>query len=209
MNKTKGQTVLCCPDCSEPLQEYALACEHCGADLRTKDIRTSDVIARSINKNEQSIFFYVSPLKLVIMSTVTFGLYDLFWAYKNWSYVNEHTNRRVPVLINAIFRNLTYFWLLKEITLAGDRQNLRPTYPAALLAIAYIVLAICWRLPMPFSFIGWLSCFALVPAQQYVNLLNKDTSTPINSRFTAVNWVAIVIGTIVWVLTIIGAVLPQ
>lgn len=29
------------------------------------------------------------------MSIFTFGLYELFWFYKNWNYVNEHTNHGV------------------------------------------------------------------------------------------------------------------
>ena len=38
---------------------------------------------------ESPIFFPVSTLKLILMSIVTFGSYEIYWFYKNWKLLNQ------------------------------------------------------------------------------------------------------------------------
>src|SRR5581483_11977647 len=104
MAKTAQLVRLHCPSCKHELEDYPLTCPGCGADLIQTDLRAPELLAKSINRKENSVFFYVSPLKLVVMSIATFGLYELFWFYKNWYYVNEHTNHAVWPLMRSIFR---------------------------------------------------------------------------------------------------------
>lgn len=99
-----------CPECGAALSDYAPECGACGCDVLGNDPRTPEVLARSINRNDHSVFFAVSPLKLVVMSVVTFGLYELFWFYKNWHYVVEHTDKTEFPLINSVFRVISYYY---------------------------------------------------------------------------------------------------
>jgi hypothetical protein len=43
-------------------------------------------------------FFDVSILKLVVMSTVTFNLYQIYWFYKNWRLAKERGENVIPLL---------------------------------------------------------------------------------------------------------------
>jgi hypothetical protein len=52
----------------------------------------------------QPIFFPVSPLKLVVMSTVTFGIYELYWFYQNWKLVKHRTRRDIMPFWRAFLR---------------------------------------------------------------------------------------------------------
>ena len=41
------------------------------------------------HESNEPHFFPVSGLKLVVMSTVTFGLYEIYWFYQNWWLVKQ------------------------------------------------------------------------------------------------------------------------
>jgi hypothetical protein len=190
------------------LDDYAPACKACGCDVLSNDPRPPELVVRSINRNDRSVFFTVSPLKLIVMSIVTCGFYELFWFYKNWNYVQEHSKKTESPLINAIFRMFTFYSLMIEIRRAGAAQHKDCPFSPALLAVCYVVLSVCGGLSkfVPVvSLAGLLSSLALVPVQKYVNdTLNSQTSTAINSRFSVANWIAIVIGGSFVLLGVIG-----
>jgi hypothetical protein len=194
---TKGPK-FACPQCNAALDDYAPACKECGCDVLSNDPRPPELLANSINRNDRSVFFAVSPLKLIVMSVVTCGFYELFWFYKNWHYVQEHTNKTEVPLINSIFRVFTYYYLMVEIRRAGAAQQKDCPFSPALLAFGYMVLNVCGALSRGLPVVALaalLSPLALVPVQRYVNdTLNSENSTAINSRFTVANWIAIVIG---------------
>jgi hypothetical protein len=210
MTQAQTSSALTCPSCAQPLINYAINCSNCGLDLLANDPRSPEVLAKSINRNDQSVFFYVSPLKLVVMSLVTFGLYEIFWHYKYWTYVKEHGGRKVWPAARAVFRFFTYYALMQEVQQAGhNQQQHNRRLPAVPLAVLYILLNLTWRLPGPLAFIGSLMPLVLVPTQQYVNALNAKSPTPINNRFTPLNWVAIVIGLILQLLSVAGSFMPD
>jgi hypothetical protein len=198
-----------CPECRHALSDFAVTCPACGLDLITTDPRSSDTLSKSINRKEQSMFFYISPRKLVLMSIASFGIYELFWFYKNWTYVDEHSNRVVTPMVCAIFHPLTYMGLMGEMSKAGAEAGAKGNIPAPFLAFLYFALLICGRFPGPLSLLGACAAFTLVPAQLYVNALNTASPTPINDRFTVFNWVTIVIGGALQIFVLIGTVLPK
>lgn len=196
MSQIQTSLDMVCPNCKEPIDAYVVCCPACNADIR--ESFTPD--PTSINCKDRSTFYYVSVKKLAIMSVVTFGIYALFWFYKNWSYVNEHGKNKVMPLARSIFSPITFYDLIKEIGKAGAAQGLPCKLPAALLAIVYLVVVLLDRSGMGdrlFSLgglFGFLGFVPLLVVQRYVNTLNTESPTPINSRFTVVNWIFIVIG---------------
>ena len=49
------------------------------------------------------IFFATSPLKLVVMSTVTLGFYELFWFYANWQRLKRRRHPRISPFWRTFF----------------------------------------------------------------------------------------------------------
>src|SRR5262249_42019382 len=158
-----------CPVCKMPLPDYALSCENCGAELRGVELRTPQMLDNSVNRKENSIFFYVSPFKLVLMTICSFGCYQLFWFYKNWTYAEEHTNKVQKPMVNAIFAVLTFYGLIKEISRAGGQAGIFKKLPAAFLAILFAAMLFVGRFEGMLYLVGLWSCLCLVPVQQYVN----------------------------------------
>jgi hypothetical protein len=49
------------------------------------------------------LFLPASPLKLVVMSLCTFGLYELYWFYMNWNLLKQRHNSDISPFWRAFF----------------------------------------------------------------------------------------------------------
>lgn len=176
-----------CPHCSEPINAYTIRCPACNVDIREAWIPDP----RSINWKDRSTFYYMSVPKLAVLSIVTFGFYDLFWFYKNWTYAKEHGQRKVLPAARAIFSPFFFYGLIREMGKAGAVQGLPCRLSAVWLTIGYFVLAALGRVNMIFGFLAFIP---LLLVQKYVNSLNTTSPTPINSKFTVANWIFIILG---------------
>lgn len=107
--------------------------------------------------------------------------------------------------MRSIFRGFTYYYLLEQMSKAGAKQGITLKYPAALLALVYFALLAVGRLSGLLWVLSVLSPLALVPAQQFVNSLNANSPTPINDKFTLVNWVFIALGAILLLAALYGS----
>ena len=58
---------------------------------------------------EQPSCFSVSLLKLTVMSIVTFGIYELYWFYKNWNLINQREKIKNSAFLAS---NFCLFFLL-------------------------------------------------------------------------------------------------
>jgi hypothetical protein len=152
-----------------------------------------------------TMFFPVSPLKLILMSICTFGVYDVFWFYMNWGYVNRREQQIRPFL-RAIFWPLFCYPLFRRIHLAAESQGTQRSFAPIPLAAGWVILRLLGGLPDPGWPIGLFSVLCLVPVQATVNEINLATNPQHNrnSRFTGWNIAALAIGGGVLILALIG-----
>jgi hypothetical protein len=158
------------------------------------------------------LFFPVSILKLTLLSVSTFGLYELYWIYKNWSFVRERENQSILPFWRAFFAYLFCYSLFKRIagscTEAGIERRLVP----GPLAVVWIAL---WLggvyLPNPFRLASYLSFVPLLLVQAAVNALNQKVAQDHdpNNRFTRINFVWLIVAGLFSILIIFGALLPE
>jgi len=66
----------------------------------------------------RSAFFAVSPLELVVMSTATFGIYEIWWSYQNWR-VYQSRGEKLNAALRGFFANFTNFPLFGRLRDAG------------------------------------------------------------------------------------------
>lgn len=160
---------------------------------------------------DEPLFFPVSPLKLVVMSTVTFGLYEIYWFYKNWSLIKERIGENIMPFWRAFFGVIFCHGCFREIRDTSEDRKLQNLPPIGWLTVAWILLTLSWRLPDPYWLITWLSPLVLMRMQKLVNELNSTVapSHDPNKRFSAWNIVGIVIGGILILLVIVGMFLPD
>lgn len=157
-------------------------------------------------------FFAVSVVKLAVMSVCTFSLYEVYWFYQNWQRIAERERVSVWPLARAIFAVLYCYPCFARIRDHDGVSQLGSRLYALPLAIGFIATSLTWRLPDPWGWISLASFLFLLPIQRYVNRLNAlaGPSCDPNSRFSAWNCAAVVIGGGLLLLGIAGVLLdPQ
>jgi hypothetical protein len=89
-----------------PLHEYfAPAPSSMGASLPPIPpalIRSSQT-ATTAEAPTTAFFLYIPKARLVAMSLVTLGLYEVYWIYRNWRFLKERDNLRIQPFWRSIF----------------------------------------------------------------------------------------------------------
>lgn len=152
------------------------------------------------------LYFPVSPLKLVVMSICTIGIYDLYWFYKNWALVKEREKLDIMPFWRAFFAYFFCYSLFKKIQDSTDKVSLGKSISPGPMAAGWIIVTLLWKLPDPYWLITYFSVFFLVPVQYVVNELN-DVVAPTHNRnikFTGWNIVGVVFGGLIVILGVVG-----
>jgi len=162
--------------------------------------------------SEAPFFFPVSVPKLVTLSVVTFGIYQLFWFYANWAL--ERDRRRFEEISPFWRMFFSLFYCYSMFRLVRDAARARgfpAAYSAGLLAAAYITLTyVCVKLPGPWFFICLAGSLPLVPVQRAANAVNaaERPLAATNARFTALDWLVVVLGGLCVALAVLGTFVP-
>jgi hypothetical protein len=159
----------------------------------------------------EPIFFPVSVLKLGVLSTCTLGLYQVYWFYQHWRRLKEREGYQCNPALRAIFSVFYCYPLFGRIRESGGKLGVAGSLVAGPLATAWILTSLTHRLPEPYWLVTYLSVLFLLPAQAYANRVNEAV-TPghdPNARFSAWNWIAVVIGGGFFVLILIGSFMPE
>lgn len=138
-------------------------------------------------------YFSVSPLRLVVLSILSFGLYLFYWTYKNWAAVRKYTKDDVWPILWGWF--LWLFFIIPLFLRMRDslcRDN-RPAKGFMAYASAFLILYLFYRLGdvyaerlMNYSLslgltVVYTACaalmaapFFLIPVQRQINAYNKE-----------------------------------
>lgn len=123
-----------------------------------------------MGKKDRGIFFTATPVKFVLLSLCTFGLYEFAWFYENWRRVRERTGRGLSPAWRATFPPLYAWPLFRDIdTAAQERGILQNLHPVVLTAL-YVLLWIPALMASPWKFIKLLT---VVPLLMMNNLARR------------------------------------
>jgi len=156
-------------------------------------------------------FFAVSVTKLLVMSVCTFSAYEVYWFYRQWKRIAERERLAVSPVARAIFTFLFCYQCFVHVRDFETETETEPKLAAGPLAIGWIGTTFLWRLPDPYWWISMLAPLFLVPVQLHMNRLNAAANPQHerNSRFSGWNWVAIVLGGLLFMLAVLGTFLPE
>jgi len=159
-----------------------------------------------VNLGGKPLFFSVSPAKLIVLSTCTFCLYQIYWFYKNWQLVKHRENGNLSPAARSIFGVFFCYPLFRIVRALAIADSI-PAPQAGVLAASWIVGGLLSRLPDPYWRVGFLSVLLLLPIQTAMNALNLKHAPDHdrNSRFSAWNIVGVVIGGLLFLICVYGA----
>jgi len=115
-------------------------------------------------------------VKFVTLAVLTWGIYDIYWFYKNWKYVRNRDGTEIMPFWRAVFSVVWYYPLLKDM-----RQHHPGKCPslgvAWLIAGLYFLMVMTRTLPEPFGVVTVLSFVFLLPAVKSINAFNSRESS--------------------------------
>ena len=164
------------------------------------------------------LYYVVSPRKFFLLSIFTAQLYFIYWMYRNWRNVKERNGEQMWPAMRGLFYIFFVHALLTDVDMAmrdKDRNyEWHPTTIATLFLAVIIAGYILGRLAyyeigspttdllqlllMP------IATLILLPAQRAINAVCDDPAGNSNGSLTVGNWVWIVLGTLYWLLVLLG-----
>lgn len=163
-------------------------------------------------------YYVVAPKKFVVLFVATFGVYSLYWFYKNWQLYRLRTEKNIWPVMRAIF-SIFYVHSLFEIidsklkdTNSSFKWSYRPL--ANIYILCTIIQNVCDRLSSrdigsPITDIASLTTLPIIGYSIYIGqkAINTACNMPygeINSKYTAANIFWIISGSILWLLAMTG-----
>ncbi len=156
-------------------------------------------------------FFPVATDKLIVLSICTFGIYELYWAYKNWQRIQAASGETLSPFWRALFAPLWSFSLFGRIRDRVTQGGTPADWPPPFLAICYLLLTALWRLPDPWWLISFASFLPLIPVQQATQRFNEqhNASEDLNSDYTGKDVAVIILGGSFFIFAVVGSFLPE
>ena len=84
-------------------------------------------------------FFLVVTRKLVVLTVVTFGIYQVYWFYMHWRRLQRLGQEDVWPIARAAFGGLFCYWLFQRVNEEADEQGVPTLLAPGLLTVLYFV----------------------------------------------------------------------
>lgn len=127
-------------------------------------------------------YYPVSFGHLAVVSVLTFGLYQIYWFYKNWVFIRDRDQSNISPWARALLSPF-YCWTFAEDLETNSHSDDKRVVPIWALVL-YTVFLLCGLLPFLLGYLPFLAFIFLRPAVQHINNLNVDTSVKRNSAFS-------------------------
>ena len=168
-------------------------------------------------------FFPVSEGKLITLYILSFGLYGVYWFYKNWKLQQPAMDKKIYPVWRAIFSIFFTHSLFKRI----DQQavhlpqqhkfnaNVLATFFVAAIVVSNVVDRLSINTDIAQSITNTtliitsivlflFSAYPLAKVQATVNRINNDMLGYLNHKYSAWNYVLIILGIVSWLMLAMG-----
>ena len=160
--------------------------------------------------------------KLIILNILTFGIYTIYWVYKNWKYIKEYGKKdiqpgwRTVGLIVPIYNIWLIYDQFKSIINLANKKKIETNWSAGGLTALFVILSIITikitlRLPDDYIFVflypllTFIAILPLIPIQNYLNnYWSKVQKHNLESKFATTEIILMVLGIILWAFILIG-----
>ncbi len=206
------------------------SCEFCHTSLNpeTEQQKAAPVAApkpQYVNPNSLPYssarpFWYVA-----LMVIMTMGIYNIGWFYRGWKVLLEHYKLKGSAGVNAVFAPYCCWSFFRYAFSYGELGGYKLAIPSNLNAALYFIFTIVGNILSRVSSViadkspfeaGILNLLALstlflilIPIRQGVNAMNAgiaklQPNTRMRTTLSPVSIIFVVIGSIVWLLIILG-----
>ena len=154
----------------------------------------------------------ISLNKFILLSIISFGLYEIWWIYKAWGFFDKKENLNINSAVRTIFSIIFLVPLFNKILRFAKEKGYNGSYPSILLFMGLFVVNFMAYLPDPFWLIGILGFVFFVLPFKALNFAKRNSTDFIVTEQTSYNGrqiTLIVIGGIFWILVLLGLTMPN
>lgn len=123
--------------------------------------------------NENLWFKTTSVKKVVILSILTCGLYQVVWFYNYWKTLEIKFGYKLSPFWRALFGGITCFWLFPILEKYVDAFK-QKTFSGITYAILYLLLNFIYGLNGVLCLIGFLQLVIIADIQNRINEINAQ-----------------------------------
>lgn len=168
-------------------------------------------------------YFPVSEGKLITLYILSFGLYGIYWFYKNWKLQQVRMDKKIFPLMRAIFSIFFTHALFRRIDKSADQLENKHRFNANLLATLFVAAVVVGNLLdrvllsagiLPglsettviiiSLIIFMLSAYPLTVVQATANRINGDILGYLNHKYSLWNYLMIAVGSVFWLMLALG-----
>lgn len=166
-----------------------------------------------VANKDAPLFLYIPTSRLIVLSIVSMGLYELYWIYKNWRYIKERDGLNISPFWRGFFGIFYCHSLLRRIHEDQEARSYgQPAFSSGGLATGWVVLriiagAVGHAPSITASIVSALipSFLCLAPVQNYINSVTEQRNPAQKAHgWSSGHIVCLVFGIVVWALLLIG-----
>ena len=141
-------------------------------------------------------YFPVARHKLIVMSTTTLLLYQIYWFYRNFQLLRARTGGGSSPFWRAIAAPLTAHTLFTHVRTDARSRFIDVRWSSGGLALIYLALTLLCFFEYPWWTLTLASVLVLVPVNATMEAVNRKDApgAPRNDRYSALNLVCIAVG---------------
>lgn len=171
----------------------------------------SEIVKENTDNYEISeLYFDTIPIKKVVgLSILTFGIYEMVWFYKCWKTLATKFGHKISPFWRALFCGFSGFWLFPILEKYIKSFGLK-AFVGSTAALAYFLLNALYKLPDPWWLICFLSIIIIAVVQDKINKVNEQyfPNATLN-KWSGINTFWAIIGGIMLFLALIGTFIPE
>ncbi len=159
------------------------------------------------NKQKVTSITSISTSKFIILSVLTFGLYEVWWIYKSWRFFSEKEDLEINSATRTIFSIIFLIPLFRKIKRYTMYIGITKYYSSILLFIGYLITALLANLPDYYWLISLFSfIFLISPFEALNQSIKKDPEYELEilKKFNRKQLVLVIVGSMWWIITVLG-----
>ena len=156
-------------------------------------------------------FFVVSYKRLLLCSIFSFGLYEIYWFYRNWLSIKEAEESKIMPFWRAIFTLIWCYPLFKKIYETSQSRGYKASESYLWVAIIYIIVMLTHNLPTPLWLISMFSVLVLIPVQRaaFAANLSIQPEAAVEKQWTRGQLIILAFSAFLWGLNLLAFLLPE
>ena len=168
------------------------------------------IITNDVANIEKLEYQRISVGHFVILSIVTFGLYELWWIYKTWQFFQDKEHTDIKPGLRALFSIIFLIPLFNKIKKLADKDANTKNYSSVLLFLGYFIVSLLSLLPDPYFLIATFSiAFLIIPFKtlNYAVDYSEDVKVIDKNKFSIRQIILLILGGFIWVLYLAGEII--